>query len=391
MIFLVLAAWSLALAALPALLFVMNLRAYSPPPHPMTGTLPEISVLIPARDEERAIGPAIESALDSLGVVVEVVVLDDHSRDATAAIVARLAERDPRVRLIEGPPLPPGWCGKQHACSVLARAARSPLYAFLDADVRLSRDGLARMAAFLETSGADLVSGIPRQETRTPAEQLVIPLIHFVLLGFLPIGRARRYPGPSFAAGCGQFFLARREAYDAMGGHATIRATLHDGIKLPRAFRSAGLRTDLCDATEAATCRMYRGAREVWNGLAKNADEALAAPTLIGPVTLLLLGGQVLPMVLLAVGLVWGLQGRAVEMAAAATLLAYLPRLLAVRRFRQPLAAALLHPLGVIVLLAIQWSAFSRRLAGRPATWKGRPYPAKVARAPLSSGSAYHG
>ena len=375
-------AWSaLALSALPASLFILNLRAYRPPPRVQAGTEPEpqVSVLIPARDEEGAIGAAVEAALASLGVSIEVVVLDDHSRDATASIVSCLAARDARVRLIEGPPLPPGWCGKQHACAVLASLARASLFAFLDADVRLAPDGLARMSAFLVASRSDLVSGIPRQEAGTLAERLVIPLIHFILLGFLPIGRSRRHGGPGYAAGCGQLFLARRAAYAAMGGHATIRASLHDGIKLPRAFRAAGLRTDLCDATDVASCRMYRGAREVWNGLAKNAGEALAAPALIGPVTLVLLVGQVLPPILLAIVAFSGLPRPALFLALAATSLAFLPRLLGVVRFRQPLLGAVLHPIGVLVLLAIQWTAFARRLCGRPARWKGRPYPAGLA------------
>ena len=264
------------------------------------GTVPAISVLIPARNEEHAIGAALEAVLASRGVELEVVVLDDHSDDATADVVSAIAERDSRVRLLRGQPLPAGWCGKQYACSLLAQAARHPLLVFLDADVRLAPDGLARMAAFLEESQADLASGIPLQETGTLVEKLVIPLNHFVLLGFLPLARMRRSRHPAYAAGCGQLILARRSAYDAAGGHAAIRASLHDGITLPRAFRAAGFRTDLCDMTEIATCRMYRTAGDVWRGLAKNATEGLASPGMIVPATAVLLGGQVLPLGLLA-------------------------------------------------------------------------------------------
>ncbi len=138
------------------------------------------------------------------------------------------------------------------------------------------------------------------QETGTLVEKLVIPLIHFVLLGFLPLARMRRSRHPAYAAGCGQFFLARRSAYEAAGGHTAIQGSLHDGITLPRAFRAAGFRTDLCDMTEIATCRMYQSARDVWLGLAKNATEGLASPGMIVPATAFLLGGQVLPFALLA-------------------------------------------------------------------------------------------
>jgi hypothetical protein len=367
-----LAAAALALAAVPAALFWINLRLYRAPPPAPPNTRPAVSVLIPARNEERSIRAAVESALTSRGVEVEVVVLDDRSEDATSKVVEDLAASDGRVRLLHGPPLPPGWCGKQHACAALAREARHPLLAFLDADVRLAPDGLARMVAFLETSGADLVSGIPRQETGTLLERLVIPLIHFVLLGFLPLWRMRRRRHPAYAAGCGQLFLARRDAYERAGGHAAIRTSLHDGITLPRAFRRAGLRTDLCDATEVSCCRMYRGAAELWHGLAKNATEGLGHPRLIVPTTLLLLGGGVLPLGL-ALAAPW-LPPPAALLALAATVLLYSPRLAAMRRFRQSPLGAVLHPLGVAVLVAIQWYALLRALLGRPAAWKGRLY-----------------
>lgn len=376
---LIVASIVVVLAAVPALLFVANLRLYRPPALPSADQPPPaISVLIPARNEEAGIVACVEAALASRGVTVEVIVLDDASEDRTAAHVGAVATRDARVRLETAPPLPDGWCGKQHACHVLSGLARYPLLAFLDADVQLEQDGLARLAWFLETSGADLVSGVPRQDTLTPLEKLLIPLIHFVLLGFLPLGRMRRSVHPAYAAGCGQLFLARRGAYAASGGHASIRTTLHDGIRLPRAFRAAGRRTDLCDATDLARCRMYRSGAEVWRGLAKNATEGLAAPGMIVPATLLLLGGQVAPFVLLAAA-AW-LPSPVLGLATVGVFLAYLPRFLGVVRFRQSPLGAVLHPLGVTLLVAIQWYALTRSLLGRPASWRGRSYDRKNSR-----------
>jgi glycosyltransferase involved in cell wall biosynthesis len=199
-----LAAIACLLTIVPACVFRKNLRLYAPPPSCGSGTAsatPAISVLIPARNEEGSIRAAVEAVLASTGVQLEVLVLDDHSEDATAAIVADFAAHDPRLRVISAPPLPPGWCGKQYACATLAARASQPLLVFIDADVRLAPQGLARMAAFLSSSGADLASGFPRQETGTLAERLVIPLMHFLLLGFLPMARMRRTRHPAFGAG----------------------------------------------------------------------------------------------------------------------------------------------------------------------------------------------
>jgi hypothetical protein len=128
----------------------------------------------------------------------------------------------------------------------------------------------------------------------------------------------------------------------------------------------------LFDAADIAACRMYHTNAETWRGLGKNASEGLAAPGTILPMTALLLGGQVMPFVLLAFAPWLSLAGLLLTAAAAAT--AWLPRLVAARLFRQPLVGALLHPIGVLLLLVIQWSALVRHLAGRPAEWKGRLY-----------------
>jgi hypothetical protein len=279
------------------------------------------------------------------------------------------------VRLVSGQPLPSGWCGKQHACWQLAAAARHDTWVFLDVDVSPAPDAVARAAAFLDASGAALGGGFPRQVTGSFLDWLLLPLIHFILLGFLPLARARSDNSPGLAAGCGQFFVTRRRDYERAGGHAAIRGSLHDGVKLPRAYRRAGLTTDVFDATDIASCRMYTRSLDVWRGLAKNATEGIGSPATILPFTLLLAGGQILPVILVAAGLATGWHGWpawAVPCAIAATLLAYLPRTLEAARFRQSWSSVLAHPLGIAVFLAIQWWALARRTLGLQTAWRGR-------------------
>lgn len=365
-----------ASAAIPAVLTVVNLREYQPPPAPVggVGDPPFVSVCIPARNEEASIRACVESVLASAGVSLEVLVLDDASTDQTASIVSAIATGDSRVRLMHAPPLPNGWNGKQHACYVAAHAASAPVLCFLDADVRLEPEALSRMAALLRASGASLVSGFPREETGTTLEWLLLPLIHFVLLGYLPLPMLRRTVSPGFAAGCGQFLMVDRAAYLDSGGHAAIRETMHDGLLLPRLLRTHGYNTRLADLTHLARCRMYHTAATTWNGLAKNATEGMATPGAIVPFTLLLGLGQVIPVPLLVYAL---LRAPAVlPWAWAGVVLSYLPRLLEVRRFRQRPVSAALHPVGVATLLALQWYAFGRKLLRRPAQWKARAYAA---------------
>jgi cellulose synthase/poly-beta-1,6-N-acetylglucosamine synthase-like glycosyltransferase len=366
------------LAALPAVMTAWNLfhfRRLRPAPEQTNGERPRVSVLIPARDEEASIGGAVASVLESHGVDLEVIVLDDQSTDATPAIVRKLAVRDGRLKLAAAPPLPAGWCGKQHACHVLSTLATHERLVWIDADVRLAPDALRRMSDAMDRTGVGLLSGFPHQETRTWLEQLVVPLINIVLVAYLPMAMMRRSDKPGFGAGCGQLFMADRAAYQKAGGHAAIRGSMHDGVTLPRAFRKAGLMTDLFDAGDVATCRMYRDAAQVWRGFAKNATEGMATPIGIVVWTVLLLGGFVLPWVMIGL---WaaGLLGATAEWQRVvlwgAWLMTAMTALGTMFRFDQPWLSAIGRPVGIAVLVAIQWYALGRKLLGKPSTWRGR-------------------
>lgn len=366
----ILASLALLCALPPALLFAQNLRLLAEPPI-ATPTDDQISLLIPARDEEANIGDALAAAQQS--GAHEILVLDDNSTDRTSQIVARFAQSDSRIKLLPGQELPNEWCGKNFACAQLAEAAQGNILLFADADVRLAPDSATRMANFLRASGADLISGVPHQILGTFSDWLLIPLIDFVLLAFLPISRMRRLTSPSYGTACGQLAMANAEAYRASGGHTAIHQRIHEGLALARNFRAHGFRTDLFDATNVASCRMYRRNAEVWRGFAKNAHEGLGAPALIVPSTVILLLGQVTPFILLAAAHFLATTSFFIALFAAFCALA--PRLAAARRFRQPLGTALLHPLSILALIAIQWRGFFALLARSPAHWKGRSYP----------------
>jgi glycosyltransferase involved in cell wall biosynthesis len=366
-------------AAVPALLYMWNSFLFREPPiaenQKDQTPPPQISVLIPARNEELGIAACLESVLASQLVELEVIVLDDHSTDHTAEIVREMMAKDSRVRVESAPVLPPGWCGKQAACYALSKLARHDVFSFLDADVRLEPTALARMAKFLHTSGAELVSGFPRQETGTVLEKLLIPLINWLLLCFLPLWAMRRFRWSAFGAGCGQWFMTTRTAYEKVGGHATVRSSLHDGLTLPRAYRRAGFMTDICDATNLATCRMYRSACAVWFGLAKNAREGMAGSRQILFWSAVLLCGQVLPYIFVFLAFVLPFEECLPG-------LGVLPLVVAARvsmatRFGGSWLEVLCHPLAIMLLLAVQWYTLFRAAIGKPVGWKGRANPNK--------------
>ena len=370
---LTLAITSLVLASIPAGLFLKNLPLFccDLPVDDDDAHAESVAVLIPARDEEAGIEACVRSCLASEHVQLEVIVLDDQSTDATPKIVGGLASQDDRVRLIGGLELPAGWNGKQHACKRLAENAEQNYLLFLDADVRLQPDAIRRLRSRMDESGVDLLSAFPRQETGTWLEKWLIPMMHFILLGFLPFDRMRTHGDPSLAAGCGQLFLTSRDAYGQAGGHEAIKSSRHDGLKLPRAYRQAGLKTDVIDGTSLATCRMYHGAAEMIRGVLKNAIEGIANPRLIVVFTVLLLGASLLPVLSLLVALQHQ-HVAAIGVSTLAVAIAHVPRFVAAGRFGQSWFGAICHVPATVTFLALQWVALGNALLGRQVRWRGR-------------------
>ncbi len=341
-----------------------------------------VTVCVPARDEEGNIEACVRSVLAAADEDPEsrtvVMVYDDGSTDRTGEILARLVAEDDRVVAARTERLPEGWNGKQHACDAMGRQCDTDWMLFTDADVRFERDALRRTRAALRRAsehGRDvaLLSAFPRERTGTVGESLIVPLIHFVLLSYLPFGRMQTTLDPAASAACGQFILCRRDAWFEVGGHGSIRGSMHDGVRLPRVFRKGGHPTDVFDGTDLAECRMYRGWRETWRGFTKNAYEGLGHPALLAFITVLHLGGHVAPWIIAGLGMVGVVQVSTpawlfIALAIGAQLVL---RARLASRFRQSWIGAALHPIGQTMLTAIQWWSLVLHLTGRR-SWRGR-------------------
>lgn len=341
-------------------------------------SLPSVSIMIPARDEAAGIEQTVRRILASDGVDLELLILDDHSTDDTADLVKAISHVDRRVRLINGKQLPDGWCGKQFACWQLASEAKHDEFLFLDADIRLEPDAVRRAVKF-RIKGFDgvpipLMSGFPRQITKSMGERLLIPLINYILLCYLPFKAMRGSCRSSASAGCGQFFLTTRDDYFHSGGHDQIRESLHDGVRLPRLYRSKGLTTDVFDASDIASVRMYEGLGATWRGLSKNAVEGVANVRLIAPVSALMLGAHVIPFLLLIGSVSADGQGAVVSISLMTIAFSLFTRWRIATRFGKSGFETLLHPFSIVIFLVIQWKAFFGHLLGQRSAWRGRSY-----------------
>ena len=384
-----LGAASLVAAAQSLLVGIANLKRYRPAPalDDVAASTREVrvAVCIPARNERENIEACVRGVLLSREVDVRAYVYDDESTDGTGEILARLAAEDTRVVVVPRRALPAGWNGKQHACFRMAEhgLAYDPAlewFLFTDADVRFEPDAVARAVGFAQRANAALVSTVPREVTDSVGEMLLIPLIHFVLMGYLPFGRMRATLDPAASAACGQFILVSRAAYRASGGHEGFRDSMHDGVKFPRAVRRAGLRTDLYDGTESVSCHMYRGFSQTWRGFAKNAFEGLGSLGLLIFITVWHVLGHLLPWVVITAAAAQMLTQSdasrerpqtALVLAVLAVVCALLYRALLAARFRQSWLNVPLHPISIAMLTAVQWWSLWLDRTGRRG-WKGR-------------------
>jgi GT2 family glycosyltransferase len=226
-------------------------------------TSPEISVIVPARNEEACLADCLRSLVGQAGPAYEVIVVDDHSTDRTRAI----AESFP-VKLISADDLPSGWNGKCNALWSGAKVAKGKWLLFTDADTKHSPDSIVHGLQEAKGNSADMLSYSPRQEVRGFAGRALMPVIFAELATTYP-PKDVCDPKSPMAAANGQYLLIWREAYDAVGGHAAVAMTLLEDVELAKRLKQAGfvLRFSMSDVVST---RMYRSFLQMWEGWTKN-------------------------------------------------------------------------------------------------------------------------
>jgi glycosyltransferase involved in cell wall biosynthesis len=235
---------------------------------------PEISIIVPARNEEVSLGDCLQSLVRQRGVTFEIIVVDDGSADHTRQI----AESFPGVRVISPRPLPSGWTGKNNAVIAGAAAATGEWLLFTDADTVHLPGSLARALAEAKREKADLLSYSPEQIVATFWERAVMPVVFAELATEYPPAKVRE-PNSGTVAANGQYILVRREAYERAGGHAEVATEILEDVALAKAFRRAGLRVYFRYGGDAVRARMYRNWAQLRDGWTKNLALLFPHPT----------------------------------------------------------------------------------------------------------------
>jgi chlorobactene glucosyltransferase len=344
---------------------------------------PRVSVILPARNEAAHIADFVRAVRASTWPNLELIVVDDHSTDATGDLARSAANGDPRVQVIAAPDLPDGWFGKQWACQVGASRASGELLLFTDADTRHAPDLVTRLVAMRAQRGAELMSVAGRQDMITLWEQAVLPLVFSMIM--FRYGNTRALENATHASDVianGQCFMISRSGYDSVGRHEAVRQYAAEDVMMAQAVWNSGRRVSLVLGVDQLRTRMYDGLSSLIRGWRKNvyAGGRFAMRGAVSrafyPILLLMFPlMSVLPFVTLAIATAMWLSGRLPVNLMLWSVFAssgVLTTLAVANRFnRDPMHRALLAPLGAAVLLAICVQAIAR---GRQVEWKGREY-----------------
>lgn len=336
---------------------------------------PLVSVLIPARNEERNIKKCVSSLLKSEYPRLEIIVLDDESNDRTYEIAKMLSVGEKRLKIIKGKKLPPGWTGKNWSCHQLALASCGDWLLFTDADTTHRPHCVSVAVGSAQKAHSEFVTCLPHLIAKTWSEKLFMPVIPFAFLALVPFKLINFSKDSRLALGIGPFILINRKIYFSFGGHESIKERIVDDMALAKKAKENKGKISVIDGTKIMNVRFYTCFKELWKGFSKNCYEAIGGiPHYLVGILLACYFLFVYPYLALWAALTSD-QKILLPLLQVATL--SLIKIILSLRFRTNLIYGLLHPLTIILALSILLNSFRLSFFKKKLEWKERYYWAK--------------
>jgi chlorobactene glucosyltransferase len=344
--------------------------------------LPLVTLVIPARNEEHNIEICLEGiiTLDYPVELLQVVVVNDHSTDATRELVLRYAERYPHIELVDAAALPEGWMGKAHGCWMGAGRASGEWVAFIDADTYVLPRLLCTAVSYAQQHRLDLLSVIPFQIVRSRQERLWLPGFFLGIAASINFRRVND-PDDPYALANGQFLMFRRGAYDTLGGHEAIRGEISDDLAFAARAKEFGLNYYCLFGDGLIETRMYRSLHEIWRGFTKNLADIMDARHMAavvlhaGKSMVTGLGFVFLPLAILGQWMCSDALPQQTLLVAIAfiTLVLTITFIAVLRELRVPLRYTIACAFGLFLHGVVLINSYRKKLGGIR-EWKGRHY-----------------
>lgn len=264
---------SLFLLIIVLLRFFISLLNYFTRPVLPTAYPPStqlVSILIPARNEEKNIERIISGLLAQTYTNIEIIIYNDQSTDDTSAIVKGYAHKHQNINIIQGGELPSRWLGKNYGCHQLAQAANGDYLLYLDADVTVLPNFVGNATAYMQKKQLALLSMFPRQQLQTFGEKLVVPSMNWILLSLLCLRFVRWSKRRSLAAANGQMMMFDAKIYNQNLWHEKLKSSPVEDIGISRLIKKKKLPMATLLGTNDISCRMYGSYSQAINGFTKN-------------------------------------------------------------------------------------------------------------------------
>ncbi len=354
-------------------LIILKKRNY---PDLAEADLPFISVLVPARNEERNIKGILTSLLNQNYPNYEVIVLNDHSEDNTGKIINEIKQTHPELKVLNGKELPEGWTGKCYACTQLYEESKGEYILFTDADTVHKPGSLKKSITITQHRNADMLTVFPEMTMISFAEKIMMPMLWFTIMLLLPFYFVDKKGFVRFSIGMGPFMFFRRTAYEKIGGHYSVKNALVEDVWLARKIKEHRLQLIVEDGYDMLSVRMYQNFGEIWSGFSKNIFAGFQFSTItLFAINLLYFLLFFLPFIFLIIQLsLYSGLNYVLIMASIQVLLLYLARILISIRFKLGIISTILHPLGALSVPIIAANSWRWIKFGKGARWKGRFY-----------------
>ena len=315
----------------------------------------KIDILIPLRNEARNVVPLLKNLETAPG---QIYVLDDGSTDGTFKLLGQ--SRLP-INILKGKELPTGWLGKNYACHQLVAQSKGEYLVFLDADVRLAPGAIESSLEYMEQRGWSFISPYPRQIAKGFLGHLIQPLLQWSWLSSVPLWFAHKFKIKSMIVANGQFFIIKKSAYFAVGGHKAIKNKVLDDLQLARQLSQNGFVGGVIEGSRISSCLMYDNGKALFNGYRKSLWAGFGS-----------IVGSVFAFSILA--LTGVINFFALETNSSfknAAVLIIISRIFSAVKTNSDLRSVVFHPIAVIVLLYLLTSSWLGKIRGT-LTWRDR-------------------
>ncbi len=333
---------------------------------------PGVSIIVPARNEERSLGRCLDSLLEQDYRDFELIVVDDQSTDRTADLIKSRTKQDSRIHSLQVTSLPDGWTGKNYALACGVDEAQGEWLLFTDADTTHAPHALRENLAFAQHHHIDMLSMTPDQECVSVWEQLLQPTVFETLSHWFSYRRINDQTDEQ-AAGNGQYIMIRRSLYENIGGHEGIKRCILEDVELARRAKHAGGKLWFAPAQGKVRVRMYHTFKEIWNGWAKNLyllqGRSMRGLLRTSARTTLL---DVAPATVLLLGTWYGIHTGLLAMAGMMLIVRWSKLRRRWRELGFDTQYTPLHPLGSGIFLGLLWYSAMRHAGGFGIAWKGR-------------------